>query len=148
MKCLKDYPLREWLEAADGCEFCGAKYEVQVTLVDESGDFGEVSYRIRHQDDCPERYGEFMPGTLHSGLESYGEVLDGVGWKFSHRVLKIAGREWPTLKSRANIGPCLSCWKLVVGVPLILWPEDGEVELDFCFKCAEELGILETMLRA
>jgi len=35
----------------------------------------------------------------------------------------------------------------VVGVPLILWPGDGDVELDFCFRCAVELGVLESLRR-
>lgn len=148
MKHLKDYTLNEWMEAADGCEFCEAKYEVKVTWVDDSGNFGDIKYRIKHNEDCPERYDQFMPGTLHSELEDYGLVHDFAGWEFSHKVLKFAGREWPTLESRANIGPCLNCWKLVVGVPLILWPENGEVELDFCFKCADELGILKTLVRS
>ena len=37
MKRLKDYPLEEWMEAADGCEYCGANDKVMVTWVDETG---------------------------------------------------------------------------------------------------------------
>jgi len=33
-------------------------------------------------------------------------------------------------------------------VPPILWPGDGEVELDFCFNCAAELGVLESLRRS
>lgn len=128
------------MEAADGCEFCGVKYEVKVTCVDKTGDFGDVSYSIKHRDYCPERQDPFMGETA---IDVFHDIA---GWDFSDRKLHMAGKEWPTLKVRANIGPCLNCWKLVVGVPLILWPGDGKVELDFCFKCAEELGILKGIL--
>ena len=134
IKHLKDYTLNEWMEAAGGCDLCGEKAKVMVTWVDESGDFGDVAIEHRHKDECldPEMYG-------------FGEYMDVAGWEFSDRTINIAGREWPTLKSRVNTGPCLNCWKLVVGIPLILWPEDGEVELDFCFKCAEEIGVLDLL---
>ena len=134
LRRLRDYPLNEWMEAADGCDLCGEKARVMVTWVDESGNFGDVHVQHQHKDDC-----------LDPEMCGFGDHIDVAGWEFSERDLGIAGREWPTLKSRANIGPCLSCWKLVVGVPLILWPSDGDVELDFCFKCAEELGILDLL---
>ena len=138
-KRLKDYPLDEWMEAADGCEFCGAKYQVKVTWVDESGDFGDVETRIEHDLSCPE--------VLNSLMGVYCiEDQDIAGWEWSDRKITIVGRKWLALKSRANIGPCLSCGKLIVGVPLILWPKDGEVEADFCFKCGKELGILDQLL--
>jgi hypothetical protein len=70
---------------------------------------------------------------------------DFAGWEFSDRMMTIARKELPTLKSRLNIGPCLNCWKLVVGVPLILLAQDGSVEIDFCWSCAEELGILDQL---
>ena len=136
VKRLKDYPLNEWMEAADGCDLCGEKDRVMVTWVDESGDSGDVHVQHQHKDDCPdpEMYG-------------FGDHVDMAGWEFSDRTITLKGREWPTLKARGNIGPCLSCWKLIVGVPLILWPDDGEVELDFCFGCAVELGILDQLAR-
>lgn len=143
MKELKDYPLDEWMEAADGCDYCGAKYEVMVTWVDKTGKFGDVTYRIKHEDGCPDRFDDFTGEPIGDVVED----VDVAGWEFSERVIPLAGRKWLTLKSRVNIGPCLNCWKLVVGVPLILFPEDGKVELDFCFKCAEELGILNLLTK-
>ena len=134
MKRLKDYPLEEWMEAADGCEYCGAKDRVMVTWVDETGDFGEVHVQRQHKDDCLDK-------------EEGGDYFDMVGWEYSHKVIKIAGREWPTFKSRCNVGPCLNCWKLVVGVPLILCPGKGDVELNFCLDCAKELDILDSLSR-
>jgi len=46
--------LREWIEAMDRCEYCGAKYEVRINEVDESGCFGYVEWRVDHRIDCPE----------------------------------------------------------------------------------------------
>jgi hypothetical protein len=134
LKRLKDYPLNEWMEAADGCDFCGEKARVMVTWVNKSGDFGDVVIQHRHKDE-----------SYDPEMSVFGEHTDVAGWEFSDRTLNIAGREWPTLKGRANIGPCLNCWNLVVGVPIILWPSDGKVEIDLCFKCAKELGILDLM---
>ena len=136
IKWLKDYPLNEWMEAADGCDLCGKKVMVMVTWVDESGDYGDVHVQRQHKDSCPD-----------PEMCGFGDLVDVAGWEFSDRTITLAGREWPTLKSRVNIGPCLNCWKLVVGVPLILWPGDGDVELDFCFSCAAELGILDSLRR-
>jgi len=135
LRRLRDYPLNEWIEAADGCDLCGEKARVMLTWVDESGDFGDVVIQHRHKYDC-----------LDPEMCGFGEHADVAGWKFSDQTIYFAGREWATLKSRANMGPCLNCWKPVVGVPLILWPKDGKVEFDFCFKCAKELGILDQML--
>ena len=156
LKRLKDYPLNEWMEAADGCDLCGEKARVMVTWVDESGDFGEIHYKTPHKHDCPALYDAYeswddpwvdYPDKPREEPKPVPERVDSAGWEFSDRTITLAGREWSTLKSRVNIGPCLSCWKLVVGVPLILWPGDGEVELDFCFSCAAELGILESLRR-
>ena len=134
VKQLKDYPLKEWMEAADGCDYCKAKAQIMVTWIDESGDFGDVHIQYKHEDDCSIEFGD-----------QFSDNIDVAGWEFSSKILKIAGEEIPTLKSRMNIAPCLSCWKLVVGVPLILWLEDGSVEMDFCFPCAEKLGILDQL---
>jgi hypothetical protein len=120
------------MEAADGCEYCGAKKEIMVLDVDESGDFGDIQVRCRHAEGC---------------LEEESESFDISGWVFSHEVLKIVGREFPTLRTRVNVGPCFNCWKLIAGVPIILFPENGEYEVDFCDVCVKELGILEAMLR-
>lgn len=157
LKRLKDYPLNEWMEASDGCESCGARHQVKVTWVDESGDYGEVLIKTEHRPDCPDLIQEYelwddpwrgVDGEPLDSPKPPPERIDIAGWEWSDRKIPIDGREWTALKSRANIGPCLNCGKLVVGIPLILWPESGEVELDFCFKCAGELGILTRLRRS
>jgi len=130
-KLLKDYPQNEWTEAADGCEFCGAKHMVLIDWVDDSGNFGRVAWKIEHEEGCPER----------SFTAEEGD--DIVGWEFMEKPHVLLGKEYYPLSSRANIGPCLECERLVVGIPLILFIDEGRGgELDFCWSCAKELGIL------
>jgi hypothetical protein len=133
-KLLKDYPQDEWMEAADGCEFCGAKHMVKIAEVDETGktgNFGLVVIKTEHGEDC---------------LELPDEREDIAGWDFMDTPHTLLGKEYYPLSSTANIGPCLECGKLVVGVPLILFIEEGRGgELDFCFECAEKLGILKAL---
>jgi len=137
-KLLKDYPLNEWIEAADGCEFCGAKYQVRSTRVDPDENMGDVEYRITHTEDCPEGY--YEEGDYDPALAANFDVA---GWTYKEKPIKFRGLELYPLESRANIGPCLLCGKLVVGVPLILFIDEGRGgQLDFCFRCAEEKGIL------
>lgn len=133
LKRLKDYPVHEWMETADGCIYCGAKHEIMILDVNESGDLGDIKIRRHHEEDC------FDPESE--------DVFDVCGWVFSHSKLHIVGREFPTLRSHLNAVPCLNCWKLIVGVPVILFLENGEYEADFCDTCIQELGILEMMLK-
>jgi hypothetical protein len=140
-KLLSDYPFRKWTKAADGCEFCGAEYEARVTYVDGSRCYGDVEYRIRHREDCLERFNE------GGELDCTESAFDVAGWEFADRPLMLNGGEFLPLKSRTNVGPCLNCGRLIIGVPLILFIAKGEGgELDFCFSCFEELGLIERMV--
>lgn len=133
-KLLKDFKLNEWMEAADGCEYCGAKYEVRVTDL-WSANFGDVEYRIKHKPDCPEKFMD---------EDEEEPAWDNAGWEFMEKPIIFRGNQYYPLKSKANIGPCLECGKLVIGVPLILFIDDcRKGELDFCWDCAKRLGILE-----
>jgi len=133
-KLLRDFPLNKWMEAADGCDVCGAKYKVKVTHV-YTGDFGEVEWVITHKPDCPED-----PGTESD--------WDNAGWQFMPKPFTFHGKLYYPLKSRANIGPCLSCGKLIIGVPLILFINKGQGgTLDFCFNCAKQLSITKMLKR-
>ena len=109
-----------------------------------------------HKPDCPKLWDAYesgdnpwidYPGEPRDEPKPVPERIDIAGWEFLDRILTVAGREWPTIRSRSNIGPFLNCWKFIVRVPLILWPGDGEVEIDFCFRCAAELGVLESLRR-
>lgn len=138
MKLLKDYARDKWLEAADVCDYCGARYEVKVTSVDDDGFFGEVAYRVSHTKDCTRRY------DVETGVDLNAEVLhDVAGWTFKEKTVAIRDRELLPIASRANIGPCLWCDRLVVQGPVILFIDDGRGgELDFCFGCVKALKLL------
>jgi len=143
-KLLKDYPVKTRIEAAGGCQYCGAKYEVVITFVDESGCFGDVEYSVRHREDCPEGLDE-EEGRWHE-VQSGSDVA---GWEYMDKPVKFFGLEFYPLKSRVNVGPCLICGKLVIGVPLILFLNQGRKgELDFCFPCVQEYGMLDALIGA
>ena len=132
---LKDYPGNKWLPGAGECESCGAPYEVLITYLDEGGDYGTVQIKIQHKKGCMDEgpYGVFPEP-------------EWAGWEFTGKTHRLLEREFWPLKVRANVGPCLKCWKLVPETPLILFLDEGRGgELDFCFKCAEELGLLDTL---
>ena len=142
-KLLRDYPMNEWMEAADGCQFCRSKYQVRITYVDETGSFGDITYKIQHKEDCPDRFDEEL------GIPLTGNVVhDIAGWEYHDYPFTFRGVQYYPLKSRVNVGPCHICTKLVIGVPLILFIDEGRGgELNFCFPCAEEKGMLEKMIK-
>lgn len=63
----------------------------------------------------------------------YAEV-EGTGWTID---------ENGHITNRGNVGPCLGCGHLVIDVPIILFPKESNIELDFCGDCARRLGIFE-----
>jgi len=142
-KLLKDFPKGEWFEAADGCEVCGAKYKVRVIDLDKDGTLGTVEWAITHKPDCSERFAEDMDEFI--GNKEFTESdWDNAGWEFMPEPFTFQGKQYYPLKSRANIGPCLSCGRLIIGVPLILFIDKGRKgELDFCWSCVKRLGIME-----
>lgn len=122
---LKDFPLNTPFDVADECPGCGGKLRATVTFTDPESDhtFGDVFWECQQCGD---------------------NGRDIVGWKLSETPVKIMGKEFYPITSRANVGPCLNCGKLVIGVPLILFLDQGRNgELDFCFPCAEKLGVLK-----
>jgi len=134
-KILRDYPVAVWFEAADECECCKSKVPKQP---DSSTSWILTSYlewRINHKPDCPE-VTEYLEGALVTEISS----MDFAGWEYMKEPFKFNGKEYYPLKSRANIGSCLECGKLIVGVPLIIFVEEGRRgELDFCFEYTQKL---------
>jgi len=52
------------------------------------------------------------------------------------------------LRSKCNVALCLNCQELVVGIPIVLFLDEGEKgELDFCERCAKDLGVLDALTR-
>jgi len=132
---LKDYPRDEWMDAADFCEMCGARRRVKVKEVHGDGLYGVVEIMERHNPGCPMRF------------ETYPtERSDHAGWEYAGEMITLCGRAFTPLKARGNVATCLGCGKLIVGVPLILFIDEGRGgELDFCFGCALELGIIDRL---
>lgn len=127
-KRLSEYPLNQWIEADGECPQCLSNHvQIMISWIDESGNFGDIAIK------CP-----------ICGFED----CDIVGWELKSKPYTILGKQYTPLKSRANVGPCVACERIVVGIPLILFLDEGRGgELDFCFECAEKLGILEAMLK-
>jgi hypothetical protein len=124
------------MDAADVCDLCGSRPRVRVDHVDDSGDYGDVTVIEGHSPGCP--YGE-------DGEE---ERCDLAGWEYAGSTLRLVGRDWPVLSARLNVGLCLGCGRLVVGAPLILFLDKGRGgELDFCFGCALELGVMDLAVK-
>lgn len=106
-----------------------------MTWVDKTGTYGDVEYSANHKSDCLR--------DIASETET-----DMAGWLFAEKTIFLGGVEWTPLKARGNVGPCLNCGRLVVGIPLILFIAEGKGgELDFCFKCAVKLGFLAQLLK-
>ena len=127
-KRLSEYPLNQWVEAAGECPQCQSKQvQVMITWIDDSGNFGDIAIKC-----------------LNCGFSDY----DIAGWEIGDRTYTILGKQYIPLKSRANTGPCVACGRIVVGVPLILFIDEGRGgELDFCMECAEKTGVLGVLLK-
>ena len=124
---LKNFPLNTPFDAADDCQNCGGKLGVTITYTDP---------------DSGHTFGDLFWECKQCGAGAH----DVVEWQLSEKPVKMFGKEFYPIIARANIGPCLNCGKLVVGVPLILFLEKGRRgELDFCWSCAKELGILDQL---
>jgi len=134
-KRLKDFPLNEWMDSASFCD-CDRRFKVRVNFVDESGNFGDIEYKVEeHAPDCPMRYDEETGEDISGQIEQ-----DIAGWEYAMWTVKLLDREFTPIVSRVNHGPCLECGLLIVDVPLILFLEKGKRgELDFCHTCFEKL---------
>jgi hypothetical protein len=142
-KLLKDFPRDVWFEAADGCEVCGAKYYVNIVELDKDGVFGFIQWAITHKPDCENRFIEDVDEEETAEFD-----LEPAGWEFMPKTFTFHGKQYYPLKSRANVGPCLECGRLIIGVPLILFIDKGvKGELDFCWECAKKLGIMAMIKR-
>lgn len=134
-KTLADFPLDQWLPAADVCNRCGVGMEVRILnfVPDEHGGIGDVEWRVDHAGYCP----EITQNILESG--GFDGGFDLAGWEIGGMMVGLDGRNFPGLISRSNVGPCLNCWRLIIvqGVCLL----GDEFQLDFCQRCTEKLKI-------
>ncbi|MDH5704099.1 MAG: hypothetical protein OEY99_07775 [Aigarchaeota archaeon] len=107
---------------------------MKVDYVAEDGNFGHVTVKTEHLEGCIETF------DTDSNII---EVSDFAGWSYSKDQFKVAGKVLTAFNARSNIGIFYYCEHFIVGVPLILFPTDGEFELDFYDRCLEETKIIE-----
>jgi len=139
LRRLGDYPRGTWVEAADGCDICGARNQVRVLSLDEDG-YGEVQVRITHRPHCPAALDEDPEG------HGAGYRREQAGWKYRAKSIVVRGEEWTPIAARADVSICLGCGRLVADGLIILFIDGGRGgELDFCLGCAQELGLLEKL---
>jgi hypothetical protein len=143
VKLIKDYLNQGWQETADTCEYCEARHEAKVTAIDDESQLGDVHSRVTHREGCPEitmLQGEFVSITEDHDFGGWEFVKSGSGKPL---LIPLAGKLFPTIKWRANVGPCLHCWRLVGGAALMLLNDN--LEMDFCHECAHELDIMDAL---
>jgi hypothetical protein len=71
--------------------------------------------------------------------------MEAVGWGLGLRQLEINSLHYVTLTWHLDVLPCVPCERLMVGVPLLLCPAEGEWLLSFCWSCAKQWGIPKAM---
>ena len=141
LRLLGDYPRGTWIEAADGCDVCGARH--QVRLLGVEGPYGEAQVRITHRPHCPAACDEDPEGP--DGYRVRGR-RESAGWEYCGQSVVLGGREWTPIAARAGVSLCLGCGRLVVDSLIILFVDEGRGgELDLCLGCALELGVLENL---
>jgi hypothetical protein len=130
LKHLRDFPVDEWFEAADGCNYCGVRYRVMINMLEEGGLYGEVVVRDGHMPEC---FGA-----------SEVDRLELAGWEYGSKRVTINGVTYRALWRRCDVTICLNCGRLIVDSPVVVFLDGGRHgELDFCQDCVEEFGLLD-----
>ena len=111
----------------------------------ENEALSEDCYEGEHDWGEPEGLGnDVWRVTCRRCGEQVEEFLFVEYWK--HKTFTIMGKTYPALKAWGNISKCSECGRIIFDCPLILWDEkDTSKALTFCWKCAEQLGILERL---
>jgi hypothetical protein len=61
------------------------------------------------------------------------------GWAWRQESLDLLGVTYPLYAWCLDVAPCLACWRLIVGVPRLLFGSQGM--LAFCHTCFEARGL-------
>lgn len=140
-KMLTDYPLGEWLQGSDKCSSCHVNCGLLIVRYGPEGYPGHARVRIDHTDSC-----EFAIDPDTGEPFPFDDDFKLAGWDFGHYVSTINGLDFPVMSRRAEVTPCLNCWKLIghFGLDLYL-DKPAKGMLRFCWTCAEEVGILKLM---
>lgn len=144
MTRLADYPRDTWFEAADTCPDCGARYELRLEAVDPDGEAGLVTIRAAHQAGCEAVAGLLVPTRTEDG-RVWQEDKAEAGWEVGPRQVELQGQRYDTLTWHLDVLPCVSCARLLVGVPLLLFDPEGDWLLSFCGSCAKQFGLAASL---
>jgi hypothetical protein len=131
-KRLEDYRSEDRMPAADACE-CGGRYEVMLVNLDLEQQTGMARIRAAHRGHCWTLDGDLTAG----GPQEEEEQVAGWGWR--QETMDLMGVTYPLYDWFMDVVPCLACWRLIVGVPLLLFGSQGV--LAFCQTCLHERGL-------
>ena len=143
-KVLKDYPINVWLQAADDCTDCMAP--VEIILLDRE-EPARAMTRVHHRRGC-------STIKLRKDLDVTPSILEkmiSVGWEYSEslRAFNFRGMNISTIMTHSEAVPCLVCWRIVTGGPIVYFiPQHlGGGLLTFCKFCVEKHKLLEKQVR-
>jgi len=143
-KVLKDYPINVWLQAADDCHYCRAPVEIVLLNREEPA---RAMARVHHQIGCSAaelRRDEDAGASIQKKMIS-------VGWEYpeSLRTLNFRGANLPIIRTHVEAVPCLLCWRIVTGGPIVYFiPQHfGGGLLTFCNFCVERHKLLENQIK-
>jgi len=145
-KVLKDYPINVWLQAADDCNYCRAPVEIILLNREEPA---RAMTRVHHQIGCSTI--ELRRGRDLDASVSIMKKVISVGWEYpeSVRTLNFRGVNLPIIRTYVEALPCLICWRIVTGGPIVYFiPQHrGEGLLTFCKFCVEKNKLLENQIK-
>ena len=143
-KVLKDYPMNVWLQAADDCTGCRAPVEIMLLHYREPT---KAITRVHHRRGC-------STIELRRDLDARASILKkiiSVGWEYpkSLRTFNFRGVNISTIRTYVEAVPCLLCWRIVTGGPIVYFIPQylGGGLLTFCKFCVEKHKLLENQIK-
>lgn len=128
-KFRKDYPIDVWLQGADDCTGCRAPVEIILLNREEPA---KAMTRVHHQIGC-------STIDLRRDSDPTATILEkaiSVGWEYAEslRTFNFRGMNISTIMNYAEAVPCLICWRIVTGGPIVYFiPQHlGGGLLTFC----------------
>jgi hypothetical protein len=134
-KRLEDYRSEDPVPAADTCE-CGEPFDIMLFNLDVEQQTGIARIWATHRETCAtfeEALTSAEPGVRRE------EEDQTAGWGWRQETMALLGVVYPLYEWFLDVMPCLACWKLIVGVPLLLFGSQGV--LAFCHTCFQARGL-------
>jgi len=137
-----DYASEDWFPAADTCQDCGAGYDIlleSMTRDDVATQTTTARIRCQHAATCD--------AWDETDQEEEAQVV-GWWWDPSGRTVELLGVRYPLYGGMAEVYPCVACWRLIVGVPLLLFESNrvgASGAVAFCHGCVEARGLWQML---